>query len=83
MNSSTAPEFWKWFGRLPDKKQARARRAFRLWRRNPRDPSLQFKKVGKFWSVPIDDGYRALGVQHHDIIIWFYIGPHDRYETRI
>jgi hypothetical protein len=83
MNSSTAPEFWEWFARLSPERQDRARKAYRLWRANPRHPSLRFKKVGRFWSVRIDAAYRALGVERDGVIIWFYIGPHDRYERRI
>ena len=83
MKSSTAPEFWEWFARLRPETQARARRTYELWLQNPRHPSLRFKKVGRFWSVRIDDGYRALGIDKDGVIIWFYIGPHDRYEQQI
>ena len=83
MKSSTAPEFWEWFARLRPETQARASKAYQLWHLNPRHPSLRFKKVGRFWSVRVADGYRALGVEKGGVIIWFYIGPHDRYEREI
>jgi hypothetical protein len=51
MNSSTAPEFWKWFARLRPETQARDRKAYRFWRENHTHPSLHFKKVGRFRSV--------------------------------
>ena len=83
MKSSTAPEFWEWFARLRPETQARARRAYQLWLENPRHPSLRFKQVGRFWFVRVAAGYRTLGVEKEGAIIWFYIGPHDRYEEQI
>ncbi|MFL6569582.1 MAG: hypothetical protein ACJ8LI_10470 [Chthoniobacterales bacterium] len=83
MNSSTAPEFWEWFGRLSAEQQKRVRKAYRLWRSNPRHPSLRFKKVGRLWSVRVTDAMRALGVDKDGVIVWFYVGPHDRYERKI
>jgi hypothetical protein len=83
MKSSTAPEFWEWFARLRPETQERALKAYRLWRENHTHPSLRFKKVGRFWSVRIDDGHRALGVEKDGTILWFFIGPHDRYEGQI
>jgi len=83
MNSSTVPEFWEWFARLRPEMQARARKAYRLWRENHAHPSLRFKKVGCYWSVRVSDGCRALGIEKNGAILWFYIGPHDRYEEHI
>jgi hypothetical protein len=54
--------------------------AFRLWRGNPRHPSLRFKKVGAAWSVRIGAGYRALATLEGDVAYWFWIGTHDEYE---
>jgi hypothetical protein len=39
--------------------------------------------VGKFWSVRIDDNYRALGIEADGTILWFFIGWHADYEGRI
>ena len=43
--------FWTCFADLPDSTQELARKNFTLLERNPRHPSLHFKKVGKFGSV--------------------------------
>lgn len=43
---------------------------------DPTHPSLQFKKVGKYWLVPARQGYRALGVEVEQGILWFWIGTH-------
>jgi hypothetical protein len=60
-----------------------ARKNFRLWLRNPRHPSIHFKKVGKFWSARVGDNYRALATINGDQVEWFWIGSHDEYETII
>lgn len=80
MKSSTTPDFWKAFAALPTPIQARARVAYNLWKRNPRHPSLQFKKIQSVWSVRIGSGYRALALQEDEVYYWFWIGTHDEYE---
>ena len=79
MTSSATPDFWRSFAELPRPVQDRARRVFRLWRQNPRHPSLCFKKVGTLWSVRIDEGHRALALAAEDALHWFWIGAHDAY----
>ena len=56
---------------------------FDLLKRDPRHPSLQFKKVGKYWSVHVGLRYRALAVQTDDTFVWFWIGPHADYDRII
>lgn len=43
-------------------------------------PSLRLKKIGVFWSVTIGLRYRALAKERTEGLVWFWIGPHDRYE---
>lgn len=83
MNSSVAPEFWERFNRLPPEVQARAKKQYALWLENHWYPSLHFKRVGRYWSVRVDNTHRALGIEHHGTIHWFFIGRHDAYEERI
>lgn len=45
-----------------------------------RHPSLQLKKVGRFWSVRVGLRYRALARDRSDGLVWFWIGPHDTYD---
>jgi len=80
MNSSTTPRFRRIFAALPVEVQIRARKAHRLWRENPRHPSLHFKKVGKVWSARVDDNFRVLAKVTEDTAYWFWIGPHVEYE---
>lgn len=79
MKSSTTPDFWISYTALPPKIKSRAKLAYRLWRRNPRHPSLRFKKTGDVWSIRIGEGYRALALLQGDVFYWFWIGTHDEY----
>ena len=80
MKSSTTSDFRASFDVLPADIKARARRAFTLWRANPRHPSLSFKKVGGVWAVRVGRGFRALALLQDDTFHWFWIGSHDDYE---
>jgi len=51
--ASTA--FWD----LPEHVRALADKNYSLLKENPKHPSLQFKKVGRFWSVRVGARYRA------------------------
>ncbi|MDD5483176.1 MAG: hypothetical protein PHP98_05945 [Kiritimatiellae bacterium] len=79
MKSSTTPDFWESYNTLPPGVKAMARRAYRIWKTNPRHPSLCFKKVGNLWSIRITGGYRALAIHHEETFFWFWIGNHDEY----
>jgi hypothetical protein len=83
MKSSTTSDFWASYDALPADIKVRARRAFALWLRNPRHPSLCFKKVGEIWTVRIARGVRALALLQGDTLYWFWIGPHDDYERML
>lgn len=81
--SCTTPDFWVAYGALSLEIKARAGVVYRLWRLNPRHPSLQFKKTGNVWSIRIGGGYRALALLEDDAFYWFWIGTHDEYERLI
>ena len=80
MKSSTTPDFWTSYRALSPEIKSIARTAYRLWRINPRHPSLRFKKVGDVWRVRIGRGHRALALLQDDTFFWFWIGTHDEYE---
>jgi len=80
MKSSTTGDFWASYEALPVDIKLRARRAFALWLKNPRHPSLCFKKVDDVWTVRIARGFRALAMSQGDTFYWFWIGSHDEYE---
>jgi len=76
----TSPEFWECFERLPADIQWLARSNYELLQANPRHPSLHFKKVGSSWSVRVGLGYRALGTDVSDGVLWAWIGSHAEYD---
>ncbi|WP_084031799.1 ParE family toxin-like protein [Desulfonatronum lacustre] len=83
MNSSTTPDFWSAYRELPSDVRRRAKKAYRLWLKNPRHPSLRFKKAGQLWSIRIGSEYRALALHQNAVYYWFWIGRHDAYEQLI
>tara|TARA_A100001037_G_scaffold303448_1_gene337485 strand:- start:645 stop:899 length:255 start_codon:yes stop_codon:yes gene_type:complete len=80
MKSRAVKSFWKQYRSLSADLQARAVKQYRLWLANPDHPSLQFKKVGPYWSARVSENYRAVGVMDGDTVVWFFIGPHAEYE---
>lgn len=83
MNHHTSPSFWEAFEQLPAEIQEVARANYQLLRDNPRHPSLHFKKVGRYWSVRVGLGYRALGTDVEDGVLWAWIGTHAEYNKLI
>ena len=79
MRSLATSDFWASYRSLPTDIKNRARFAYRLWLRNPRHPSLRFKKTGEVWSVRIGRSHRALALLENDTYYWFWIGAHDEY----
>ena len=80
MKHAASPEFWAAFDALPDQVKASAKKQFQLLKIDPRHPSLQFKKAGRYWSARVTLGYRAAAVIHDERFIWFWIGSHTEYE---
>ncbi|MCX6596866.1 MAG: hypothetical protein NTV70_10925 [Acidobacteria bacterium] len=39
--------------------------------------------MGEFWSVRVNEAYRALAVREGNVFTWFWIGAHDEYERMI
>lgn len=83
MKSSTTPSFRRRLWALPPEIRRLARKNFKLWLRDPRHPSLHFKRVGRFWSARVGSDYRAVAIVAGEIAEWFWIGPHDEYERLI
>lgn len=83
MKSRRAAPFRELFAKLPDPVQSQAREAYRLFARDPRHPSLQFKRVSErqpLYSVRIGRGYRAVGLLEGGTVYWFWIGSHAEYD---
>jgi hypothetical protein len=79
MNSSITHSFRERFVKLDPGIQKLARKNFRLWQKDPRHPSLQFKKIGARWSARVGSDFRAVALMENGTLYWFWIGPHDEY----
>lgn len=78
--------FHESFKRLPAAIQEKAKKAFTLFRDNPRHPSLQTKKMKgheNIWEGRVDQGYRFFYRYDNDektgesICVFYEIGPHE------
>ena len=80
MKHLATSRFWSCYHGLPEDVQGLADRCYELLRHDPRHPSLQFKKVGNYWSIRVGLHYRALGIEDANDLAWFWIGPHAEYD---
>ena len=79
MKHLTLRRFWTCYKQLPTEIQRLADRNYLLLKKDPKHPSLHFKKIGGdsgLWSVRVGINYRALGRETSDGIVWFWIGTH-------
>jgi len=76
-----SPRFWECYERLPFPVRKLADQRFNLLKKDPRHPSLHFKKIGKYRSVRIGIHYRALAVENPEGLLWFWIGSHSDYDN--
>ena len=68
---------------MPDEIRRLADEAYQLLLRDPKHPSLHFKKIGRFWSVRVGLHYRALAVEQENTIVWFWVGRHAQYNRLV
>jgi hypothetical protein len=61
-----SPRFWATYEALPSSIRKLVDANFALLKRDPRHPSLQFKRVRRYWSVRVGLRYRALAVEAED-----------------
>ncbi len=83
MNSRTTRRFRACLAKLPPEIQRQADEPYAFFLKDPRHPSLHFKKVHEteaVYSVRITLAYRAVGAVVGDEIVWFWIGRHEEYE---
>ena len=76
-------DFWIYYQSLPPEIQRLADEKFELLKQDPTHPSLNFKKVGRYWSARITQQYRALALEDAGVFVWVWIGKHDEYMKRI
>ena len=64
--------------------QRLADKSFALLKRDPKHPSLHFKRIdGNLWSARVGLHYRALAIEGEDGFQWFWIGSHADYDRLI
>jgi len=83
VNHRTTPRFWSHYDALPSSVQRQADRCFERLKADPSHPSLHLKRVGRYWSARVGRQYRALAVEYETNLLWFWIGPHDEYDSMI
>jgi hypothetical protein len=77
------PDFWESHALLPTSVRRLAHRNVSVLKRNPNHPSLHFKRIGRFYSVRVGRGYRALAPAIDDGAVWFWIESHAQYDRLI
>jgi hypothetical protein len=80
---AASPRFWKAYEALPTSVQRQADANFKLLKSDPTHPSLQFKRVGRFWSARVGLRYRALAIETDRVCVWFWIGSHADYDRLV
>ena len=86
MKSVTTRRFRKAYAELPPHVKEAAKKAYRLWKKNPYHESLRFKTIHSsepVYSVRIGLTWRALGLMDDGDMIWFWIGSHAEYDKLI
>jgi len=86
VRSRVNERFRKAFDALPEDIQRRSREAYARWHDNPSHPALQYKKIHAtqpIYSVRIALGWRAIGIQQDDGMVWFWIGSHAEYDRLV
>ncbi len=83
MTHFASPRFWGAYKALPLPVRKLADANFALLKHDPRHPSLQFKKAGRYWSVRVGLRYRALAIEMDGGHLWFWIGSHADYDKMI
>ena len=68
---------------LPEEIRALADKNHELLKKNPRHPSLHFKKTGKVWSARVGINHRAIAVEIEDGFLWVWIGLHAEYDRLV
>jgi hypothetical protein len=85
VKSHTTSAFRRLFRSLPAEIRDQARTAYQLFAADPHHPGLHFKRVHEkepVFSARVGRNYRVVGLREEaDLIVWFWIGPHEKYET--
>lgn len=79
--------YWAALDDLPEEVQRRAETNFRLWKTQPKHPSLRFKQIHPdqpIFSFRVGLKHRTVGVQTpDDRIAWFWIGSFQQFRDAV
>jgi hypothetical protein len=85
VKSHITAAFRKRYAALPEDARRQARVAYRLFSANPHHSSLHFKRVHAVepvYSARVGRSHRVVGLlEDGNVMVWFWIGPHEQYET--
>jgi hypothetical protein len=81
------PQFWKAYSQLGPEQKKAAKQAFKVFKKNPFDPSLRPHKIHRLtaiyrkpvMSVVLDNDLRSVFIVQGNQIISLDIGTHDIY----
>ncbi len=79
MTHVAAEQFSEQYERLPLRVRKFADNNFSVIKEYPNHPLLRLLKVDGAWSMRVGSRHRALGVEQHDTIIWFWIGTYRQF----
>jgi hypothetical protein len=83
MKSVATRRFWVLFHALPREVQHLATKNYELWCKDPRHPSLHFRRLQgtrDLYTIRIGEHHRAIGQIANDTITWVWIGSHAEYD---
>lgn len=83
MNDKRTDDFNERFRKLPQEIKRQARKAFRLYLKEPNNSGLNFKRLQTkepFYSARVGLQYRVVGLRIGSDMYWDFIGTHAEYE---
>ena len=87
-------EFWYHYRRLPSDTRRIADAKFQILQLHPENQSLSLRIVEStktikmlsrrnIWVANVSLNIRALAREYKDGLLWYWVGDHDRYETKL
>jgi len=79
--------YWETFDDLPNEVRKLAEKNYQLWKDNPKNPGLRFKKIHEtlpVCSFRVGMKHRTVGVETDDgKVVWFWVGSFDTFKAMI
>lgn len=76
--------FWKLYEKLPNEVKSLADNNFLDINKKSKNALLNILRVGRYWSMPIGEVHRALGVEiGDDGLLWCWVGSYAEYNKFI